>query len=380
MLQIKSYKKKDGNTYYKFQSYLGVDKAGKSIRVGRSGFTSKSEARKEAMRLKALHEESGYQKPTYETFEEIYELWFNVIYKEDVRESTAVKTRELFDNHILKELGHLRIQAITPTHCQEAVFKWSERISKAKVMKNHCKRIFDYAITLDKIRTNPMERVHVPKTKNDNKREINFYSKDELKRFLECVKEDNNPRWFPFFRLLAFSGMRKGEALALTWQDFNFEANTVTINKTLARGKDNTLIVQSTKTTAGERTISLDPITIDTIKDWRKTQRLDYLKLGMNTNTPAQVVFTTFDNEYIQHSSVGSFMNKIIEKHSLKRITPHELRHTHCSILFEAGAGIKDVQERLGHSSYEVTMNIYTHVTEEAKEKTADIFAQHVGF
>ncbi|GAB2318910.1 site-specific integrase [Alkalibacterium sp. s-m-22] len=331
-------------------------------------------------RKEANHEESGYQKPTYETFEEIYELWFNVIYKEDVRESTAVKTRELFDNHVLKDLGRLRIQAITPAQCQEAVFKWSERISKAKVMKNYCKRIFDYAITLEKIRHNPMDRVHVPKMKKENKRDINFYTKDELKRFLECVQLDNNPRWFPMFRLLAFSGMRKGEALALTWQDFNFETNTVTIDKTLARGKDNSLIVQSTKTTAGERTISLDPITIDIIKEWRKTQRLDYLKLGMNTNTPDQVVFTTLDNEYIQHANLTSFMNKIIEKHELKRITPHELRHTHCSILFEAGAGIKDVQERLGHSSYEVTMNIYTHVTEEAKEKTADIFARHVGF
>lgn len=380
MLHIKTYQKKDGNTYYKFQTYLGVDNTGKPVRASRSGFSSKSEARKEAMKLKAEFQERGYQKPVYDTFEEMYELWFKVIYREDVKESTAVKTREMFDNHILKDLGQLRIQAITPAQCQEAVFKWSERITKAKAMKNYCKRIFDYAITLDKIRHNPMDRVHVPKKKSDKKREVNFYTKEELKLFLEYVKEDVNPRWYPLFRLLAFSGMRKGEALALEWRDINLEDKTVTINKTLSRGENNSLIIQSTKTSAGERTISLDDITLNILKEWRKKQRLDYLKLGINTNKPGQLLFSTYDNEFIQHSNITSFMNKIIKEHNLKRITPHQLRHTHCSILFEAGAKPIDVKERLGHSSIDVTMNIYTHVTEQSKEETANIFAQHVGF
>ena len=318
MLKIKSYEKKDGQTYYKFQTYLGTDEAGKVVRASRSGFKTKSEARKKAMQLKSEYQESGYNKPTYETFEDIYETWFEVIYMEDVRESTAVKTRELFDNHILADLGKLRIQAITPKHCQEAVFKWSQRITKAKVMKNYCKRIFDYAITLDIIKDNPMAHVHVPKKKNDNKREINFYDKDELKLFLDCVKKDSNPRWYPLFRLLAFSGMRKGEVLGLQWKDIDFENKEVYVHKTLARGKDNTLIIQDTKTTAGERFISLDDITLSILKQWRKTQYEDYLKLGMNTLSDDQYLFTTLENEFIQHSNLTAFMDKIIKAHNLK--------------------------------------------------------------
>lgn len=381
MLKIKSYTKKDGKTYYKFQTYLGTDETGKIVRAARQGFTSKAAARKKAMELKAEYQESGYQKPTYETFEEIYKLWYEAVYVNEVRESTAVKTKELFNNHILKDLGPMRIAAITPQHCQSAVIKWSGKTSKTKVMKNYCQRIFNYAnVTLGIIKNNPMRNVEVPKTKNSNKREFDFYNKEELKQFLEAAKQEQNPKWFVLFRLLSFSGMRKGEALGLQWNKINFEDKTVSIDQTLARGEEGELIIQDTKTSSGERVISLDDTTLKILKEWRTTQRLDYLKLGMNTNKPDQPVFTNQENNFIQHAHVTTVMNRIIKKHDLKKITTHQLRHSHCSLLFEAGATIKEVQERLGHSSYEVTLNIYTHVTPEKKEETADKFAQYVGF
>jgi len=381
MLQIKNYKKKDGQTYYKFQTYLGMDDSGKTVRASRQGFKTKKEARQKAMDLKAEFQESGYQKPSYEKFKEVYELWFDTVYLADgIKESTQVKTKQLFNNHILKDLGGMRVSAITPKQCQMAVKKWSEKNSKAKQMKNYCVRIFDFAIVnLQIIKNNPMEKVYVPAVKKSN-RKIDFYSKNELQIFLEHVKEQQNPRWYPLFRLLAFSGIRKGEALGLEWRKINFEDNTITIDQTLARGHNNKLIIQTTKTTAGERTITIDDTTANILKEWRKQQRLDYLKLGYNTNKPSQLVFTTDLNEAIQHSNITNAMNRIIKKHDLKRITVHQLRHSHCSLLFEAGATIKEVQERLGHSSYEVTLNVYTHVTEEAKENTANKFAQYVGF
>lgn len=380
MLQIKTYTKNDGKTYYKFQTYLGTDDTGKVVRAARQGFTSKSAARKKAMELKAEFQESGYQKPTYETFEEIYHLWYDSIYREDVRESTAVKTQELFNNHILKDLGKMRIAAITPQHCQAVVKKWSKTLSKTKVMKNYCKRVFDYAITLNMMKNNPMQRVHVPKQKKP-KKEINFYNKEELKHFLSCVKQESDPKWYVLFRLLSFSGMRKGEALGLQWKKVNFEENTITIDQTLTRGENNTLIIQETKTKSGLRTISMDQTTMNILKEWRKQQRLDYLKLGMNTNKPSQYLFTTASsNGFIQHANLTNIMNRVIKKHDLKKITVHQLRHSHCSLLFEAGALPVEVKDRLGHSNINVTLNIYTHVTEQAKDEMADKFAQYVGF
>lgn len=381
MLKIKSYQKKDGNTYYKFQTYLGLDDSGKPVRAARQGFSTKEEARRVALHLKNDFQQYGYQKPTYDTFKEVFELWFDSIYKRDVRESTTVKTRELFDNHILEAFGHMRIDKINKVHCRSAINKWSKSLSKTKVMKNYCVRVFDFAIDdLDLIKVNPMERIKVPKFKKE-KKPIQFYNKDELKLFLDYAKEEEDSKWYVIYRLLAFSGMRKGELLGLQWKKVNFQDNTIQIDQTLTRGQNNTLIIQPTKTSAGTRTISMDSTTMNILKEWRTQQRLDFLKLGMNTNKPNQYVFTSYkDNSLIQHSNLTNVINRIIKKRDLKRITVHQLRHSHCSLLFESGATIKEVQERLGHSSYEVTLNIYTHVTEQKKDETADRFAKHMGF
>lgn len=71
-------------------------------------------------------------------------------------------------------------------------------------------------------------------------------------------------------------------------------------------------------------------------------------------------------------------LKSLIEKHNLHQITIHGLRHTHASLLFEAGASIKEVQERLGHSDIQMTMNIYTHVTDQVKEQTAQKFQKYI--
>lgn len=222
----------------------------------------------------------------------------------------------------------------------------------------------------------------MPKRKevvNDEKIE-NYFSKDELRIFLDYVKQDLPMKWFVFFRLQAFSGFRKGESLALTWRDINFKDNTIAITKTLARGENNTLIIQTPKTKSSVRTISIDTTTMAILKEWRKKQALDMFKMGFNTNNEKQLVFSTLDNKPINHSNTTNYINKVIKRYDLKPVTVHGLRHTHCSLLFEAGAPIQVVKERLGHSDIQTTMNIYTHVTQKAKEDTAEKFAKYVNF
>ncbi|MDB6353636.1 site-specific integrase [Trichococcus sp. K1Tr] len=381
--KITKYKKKDGKTYYKIKAYLGMNpETGTEINVTRQGFASKKEAELALSRLKVEFEERGYQKANYNTFAELYELWFDVAYKDTVKESTYVKTQELFKHHILPAFGHLRAEKITVTFCQKKVNEWCNSLAKYRIMKNYVTRVLDYAISLDLIRENPMRKIIMPKRKEivDGEKVENFYNKEELQNFLSCIKEDGYMRWYALFRLLAFTGFRKGEALALQWKDIDFVRGTVTVNKTLARGENNSLIIQTPKTKTSVRTIAIDEVTLKILKEWRKEQSKEYLKLGFNTMAPTQVVFTTYKNEYMQHATVTNRINKIIKKHDLKTITVHGLRHTHCSLLFEAGLPIQEVKERLGHSDIKTTMNIYTHVTKKAKEKSAEKFAAYVGF
>lgn len=381
--KIEKYKKKDGKTYYKIQAYLGMNpETGKEINVTRQGFASKKDAELAISRLKVEFEEQGYQKATSNTFAELYELWFDSAYKHNVKESTYVKTQELFKNHILPAFGHLRVDKITVAYCQRTVKNWCDLHSKYKVMKNYVNNVLDYGVMIGMVRDNPMKKVITPKRKVsvDEEKIENFYTKEELQHFLECVRSDGIGRWFALFRLLAFTGFRKGEALALEWKDIDFLHGTITVSKTLARGENNTLIIQLPKTKNSMRTIAVDEVTLQVLKDWKKEQAIDLLKCGYNTMSKTQPVFTNYENQYLQHAMVTNRMNLIIKKHDLKKITTHGLRHTHCSLLFEAGVPIQEVKERLGHSDIQTTMNIYTHVTKKAKEKTAEKFAAFVGF
>ena len=381
--KIKEYVKKDGSKAFMYQTYLGVDPAtGKPRKTTRRGFATKKEAALSLSRVKFEVEENGFTNSSYETFEEIYLLWFDSAYKNTVKESTYVKTKEMFRIHILPAFGSMKLNKISVTYCQTTVNNWCESFSKYRVLKNYITKVLDYAITLGLLKDNPMRKIIMPKRKEvvDGEKIENFYNKEELQQFMDCIKSDGFTRWHALFRLLAFTGFRKGEVLALEWKDIDFNQSTVTVNKTLARGENNKLIIQSPKTKTSFRTVSVDPGTMQLLKEWRKEQATDFLKLGFNTMNPSQVVFTTYKNEYMQLATVTNRINKIIKKHDLKVITVHGLRHTHCSLLFEAGASIQEVKERLGHSDIKTTMNIYTHVTQQAKEGTAEKFAAYVNF
>ncbi|MGE6602704.1 tyrosine-type recombinase/integrase [Lysinibacillus fusiformis] len=104
--------------------------------------------------------------------------------------------------------------------------------------------------------------------------------------------------------------------------------------------------------------------TMAVTKDWKKKQKLDYSVLGFNTMQPKQLVFSNEHNEYLQPTKTRKWILHVQSKYNLGAFTPHGLRHTHCSLLFEAGASIKEVLERLGHTDVKTIMDIYTHVTQ----------------
>lgn len=240
----------------------------------------------------------------------------------------------------------------------------------------------DFAIKRGYIQTNPFTYVDTPvklkkKQASMEEKKDNFYTREELKTFLQCLKQESNVKAYTLFHLLAFSGMRKGEALALTWKDIDFKNNAIQINKVISRGKNNELYLKSTKTGIA-RTIVMDNTTMAILKDWKKKQREDYFKLGFNTNSSSQLVFSNENNEFLQPTKTRKWILQVQKKHHLKEVTTHGLRHTNCSLLFEAGATLKAVQDRLGHTDVKTTMDIYTHVMEKTKETTVQLFEQYL--
>lgn len=376
---IHSYQMKNGQTRYQFQLYVGIDPlTGKQKRTTRRGFKTIKEAKLALSRLKVSIADGIFNKVVAETYSNVFDLWI-IQYEKTVEESTFLKTQRLFKNHILPELGEYKIEKLTVDLCQRTVDGWSDKLKNFKMVKAYAAKVVDFAVKREYIKSNPFALIEIPKkhVQNVQQQFENFYTKEELIEFLSCLEKEENYKAFTFFRLLAFTGMRKGEALALTWSDLNIDDLELTINKAVARGKANQLYVKSTKTRTS-RKIKIDEETLNILNTWKKQQQKQYLVLGFNTNKTDQLIFSNLQNEYLQPTKTRQWILQIQEKYVLKKVTTHGLRHTHCSLLFEAGASIKEVQDRLGHTDVKTTMDIYAHVSEKAKAEAVEKFHNYL--
>jgi len=380
---IKSYNLAGGELRYEFPAYLGIDPlTGKQMRTKKRGFKTRKEAELALARIKLAVANGTYQQVRAETYLEVYDLWVKQ-YEKTVEESTYVKTVGIFKNHILPKMGAYKIEKIHVDVCQQHVDEWASKLKKFRIVKAYATKVLDFAIKRGYIQTNPFTHVVLPtntsnKARGTDEDEVeNFYTREQLNEFLSCLERESNYKSYVLFRLLAYSGMRRGEALALTWADLNFTNNELRINKSLALGKDNQLYVKTTKTSV-PRTISMDGDTMAVLKQWKKKQKQDYLVLGFNTMEPQQLVFSNQHNEYMQLTKIRKWLTFILDKYKLDKITTHGLRHTHCTLLIESGASFKEAQDRLGHSDIRTTMNIYAHVTKKAKKGTILKFSNYL--
>lgn len=379
---IKSYVK-NGQKFYKFPTYLGVNPlTGKQIRSTSSNHKTRREAELALARIKLAVANGTYHQKRAETYQEVYNLWIKQ-YENTVEESTYVKTISIFKNHILPAMGTYRIDKIHVDICQKHVDEWASKLKKFRIVKSYAARVLDFAIKRGYIQTNPFTHVDIPT--NISKKYIesvkdkvkNFYTREQLIEFLLCLKRENNYKVFALFFLLAFTGMRKGEVLALTWNDLDFSTNEICINKALSKGKENKLYIKTPKSGLS-RTIEMDDKAVAVLKEWKRKQQQDYLKLGFNTYNPKQLVFSNEKNEFVQPTMLRKWIINIQKKYKLANITTHGLRHTHCSLLLEVSANMTEVKDRLGHTDINTTMNIYAHATKKAKKEAIIKFSNYI--
>ncbi|MYV11769.1 site-specific integrase [Lactobacillus salivarius] len=384
MAQIKKYTKKDGSKAYMFNLYLGTDPVtGKQRRTTRRGFRTMAEAKTALSRLELEVMENGLptSKRKIMTFEEVYKLWFEQ-HKATVKESSAYIHNTIIKVQVLPYFGTLRVDKIDTVYCQKQVNRIFKTLKNYNSAINLIRRIFDYAKVMKQIKTNPMNDVIIPKkrkTLDDTDKPVNFYTKEQLRTFLETLKEHAPYQMYVAFRVMAFTGMRKGELAALKWSDVDFENGTISINKTVAFNNAGKFHIQTPKTRKSIRTISIDDTTLNALKTWKNELRKELFKQGQNIDKGDGFIFHTQKGNFII-KYIDKFLPSFLKKYNLPPIKPHGFRHTHASLLFESGASIKEVQDRLGHENIKTTMDIYTHVTKSAREKTAEKFAKYIDF
>lgn len=383
---IKEYVTKNGEKKYWFQIYLGTDSTtGKKKRTSRRGFKTPALANKEYLKLSAqLNNNSLKPNTTADlTFANVYQQWFDNSYKDTVQSSTLYKTKQIFDCHILPEIGDMKINQITSEFLQPIVDQWANKYTKLNIISRYADRVFKYAYTIKIINADPFDHVLLPKRNKhqaiNRKPKNNFFSTTELEKFTKYLinntKSDNSGTigftQAVFFIIMAYTGMRKGELLALEWSDINFDQQTIDINKTVVTDENGKQRTQPPKWNSF-RVISYNSLIAKYLSEYRKYQSNTTLlfpnhQAGIWRNLGKPNVWLrsiinqgTADFQKIYQMTKDNYYREFVHQ-----ITPHGLRHTHATWIFEKNNRItpKAVQQRLGHKNISVTLDIYTHVT-----------------
>lgn len=239
--------------------------------------------------------------------------------------------------------------------------------SSTKHHYNTLRSILGYAARFNYIKENPTKRL----TKSDKpkkvKRHIDFLSPPEAKRFLECL-EGEPLFWRCMMHVLIFTGLRRGEAVALQWQDIDRDNMTIRVerNVTVDRNSPDKYHVGSTKTDE-ERIVPITQNVLLLLDQLRKEQESLH-----GVTFPRAFIFCRATDPYapIYPTEPTRWQRKFTERHNLPQVSPHDLRHTAATLAMAAGANAKEVQILLGHSDVETTLGFYTGVLKEAERRT----------
>ena len=373
-MNIKEVTKKDGTKVYRSNVYLGVDSiTGKKVKTTITGRTKK-EVKAKAQQAQSNFKANGstvFKRVKVTTYRELTDLWLEN-YQMTVKPQTLVSTRQFLKNHILPVFGDMQLDKIHIAHIQSWVNKLAFKIVNYGVAASINKRILQYGVSMQLIPFNPAREVILPRPQKAGANRIKFIDKEDLKTFLDYM-ERLAPTAYNYYydnvlyKLLLATGCRYGEAVALEWSDIDFDSATISITKTYNRIVKQ---VGTPKSKAGIRTISIDNKTILMLKQYRNRQRQAFMEIG--SPAPA-LVFSTTVSQYPNSDARTKSLRYRCKEAGIPQFTFHAFRHTHASLLLNAGISYKELQHRLGHATLAMTMDTYSHLSKE-KEKEAVLY------
>jgi integrase len=370
---------------------IGTDpKTGKRKQKKKGGFKSKTEAQAAAALLVADLQLGTHVNETNKSFEEFAYEWLSMYEATGQVKVSTVRVRKHEISRLLDYFAKLKLRDITKNMYQNALLDLKKRgFADNTISGAHRtgRMIFKKAIELDLIKKDPSEFAVIPKAQKtveelEQEDEIpNYLEKEELALFLHTAKEEGLDRDYPMFLLLAYTGMRVGELCALKWKDVDFEEETISITKTYYNPTNNTkkyhLLPPKTKT--AKRKIDIDPSVLQQLEKLHLEQKKVKMK-NRDSYHDADFVFAKLIKNpgYPELIKVVEIrMKRLLKLAGLNmELTPHSLRHTHTSLLAEAGVSLLEIMERLGHKDDNTTKNVYLHITKTMKKEASHKFAR----
>jgi len=324
----------------------------------RKFFYGSSEAK---AKIKLEEFESEQKEKVYNSdilFDEWLDAWLDAI-QHTISVSTYINYIIIVNKH-LRELGTYTIAQMSAPLLRDFINRKLESGLSARTVEyiyTLLKASLKLAVNDDLLVKNPMDKIKKPKKERTH--EIVALTSEEVKRLLASVDDEED---YNIFYVALSTGVRRSELLGLYLPPKNSSAKTITIDRTVIREGTKVVLSPTTKNKSSKRSIAIDDILLARIKK----QRILVLKRKMTS--PNYI-----DNDLLFPGPNGEprnpdYLSRLAQKYKIKANLPdgftfHSLRHTHATLLLKAGVHFKIVQERLGHSSFQQTMDTYSHVT-----------------
>lgn len=355
------------NDKWSFTVDIGKDPiTGKRKQKTASGFKTKKEAQAACAAFITEIEGDGYTQSENITLAKLFDDWLELHAKNKVRETTYKRYKMRINSRILPYFKTARIKDITPRVVQQYIEWLKEEGIGANYIQNLVillKSALDKAVEWGQLKRNPVYFVEIPKVHGST---LHTWDIDEVKKFVQYAKM-GNVFYYMAFLTMVHTGMRKGEVLALRWKDINFEDKKINVTRTMVQ-LEGEYTFNDPKTPSSKRQISFDDVLLEELKRYRTLRNEWKLALGLDT----ELVFCHEDGRPLNPRQLGVHFSNITKKAGLPKIKIHDLRHTHATILLKLGVNPKVVSERLGHSTIRTTLDIYSHVTPDMQESTAE--------
>lgn len=326
------------------------------------------------------------------TVNEMFDMWCEL--KRGIKDNTFQNYKYMYNQFVRPSFGKIRIATVKKTDVKRFYNTLADgkilKISTIDTVHNILHQVFDLAVDDNYIRINPTHNMLKELKKSHNfeveKRKALTVSEQNL--FLDFLKRNAQyNHWYPVFAVMLGTGMRVGEVVGLRWCDVDFEENIINVNHTLVYynrgdGSGCSFAVNTPKTEAGKRTIPM----IETVKNAfgleKEYQKSAEISCRAKVDGYTDFIFINRFGDVQHQGTLNKAIKRIIRDCNdeellkcednpvlLPPFSCHSLRHTFTTRLCEKGVNVKVIQEVLGHRDFSTTMDIYTDVTKEFKQK-----------
>ena len=340
------------------------DANGKRRQKTKGGFRIKREAHNYLAKKQNEISNRNYIDETNMTTGEYLMKWLSEYVEQNLKETTISGYETNLRKHIIPEIGRIKLIELKPIHVNNLYnSKLKEGLSPTTVVYIHrvLSKALKHALKLELVYRNVCELVEPPKKK---KYKAHPLKGDEVKILLESAEKSKI--YIPVLLAVGL-GLRRGETIGLRWQDVDFKRKTISINQSITRAKNETVIT-TPKTESSKRVLKASDNILKIFKQEKEKQKKfrDFMEDAYQDN---DLIFCYEDGSIFSINAVNHLFTKLLITAGLPHIRFHDLRHTYATLLLNRGIHMKVAQSILGHSSIKTTMDIYSHSNENMQKE-----------